>query len=356
MKKKVLLIDTAYPINGRTEKVLDSLKNRYPHFEYHIVSWNRQLLDISIPDNYHLYQKRSDLGARLKKFINLFGFKRYVRSIVSKVSPDIIYASHWDSLYTLPLNISKDIFVIYDNIDVPDGGFVRRTIGRILERISINKSNLIVFASRFFEELYSNYHISKCIIENKPRLEKKDRSDIPSNPLKIAYLGNIRYVETLVPLIKVVANDPRYILDFYGGGPDCNFLKKYECDNIRFHGPYHYSEVETFYLSSDIVWAAYPNKDFNVKYAISNKFHESLNFSTPGIYAENTKLGDYIVKERIGFVVNPYEKASVKQLLDDIANDPSVILDVRHNIQKVYERETTWEDDMEYIYAVMKNI
>ena len=74
MRKKILLIDTAFPINGRTEKVLDSIKNKYPHFEYHVVSWNRELADITIPHNYHLYQKHSELGDRFKKFINLFGF------------------------------------------------------------------------------------------------------------------------------------------------------------------------------------------------------------------------------------------------------------------------------------------
>ena len=35
-----------------------------------------------------------------------------------------------------------------------------------------------------------------------------------------------------------------------------------------------------------MVWAAYPNKDYNVKYAISNKFFESLVYEKPTFFSK----------------------------------------------------------------------
>jgi len=354
MKKSVLLIDTAYPVNGRTEKILNSLQKRYPDYQYNVVAWNRKLDSVSAPDYYYLYQKKSELGNRIKKFLNIFGFKKYVKSVVSMIHPDVIIASHWDSLFTVPYHLKGKSLVIYDNIDIPEGGFVQRHMELIMEKVSIKKSDLIIHASRFFQELYRDIDIKQCVIENKPTLQKKDREDNPVLPLKIAYLGNIRYVDTLTPLIDVVTNDKKFSLDFYGGGPDYETLKTRECENVHFHGPYHYSEVEKFYLSSDLIWAAYPNKDFNVKYAISNKYHESLYFSTPGIFANETKLGDYVAREGIGFIVNPYDYSSVKELLCRVANNTSLINDCRNRIKRVLEHETTWEEDMNQVYSFIE--
>lgn len=348
------MIDTAYPINGRTEKMLHSLRSRYPDFQYDVVAWDRKLDGTSVPDYYHLYKKKSELGNRIKKFFNIFGFKKYVKSVICTSRPDIIIASHWDSLFTVPSNLKEKCLVIYDNIDIPEGGFIQRNMELIMERVSIYKSDIIIHASRFFKELYKQYDIKQFVIENKPMLQQKEREDTPSLPIRIAYLGNIRYVETLTPLIDVVAADDRFTLDFYGGGPDYVKLKTRECKNIHFHGPYHYSDVEKFYLSSDLVWAAYPNKDFNVKYAISNKFHESLYFYTPGIFANETRLGDYVEREGIGFVVNPYDHSSVKELLNGVANNASSINQCRNRIKKILEQETTWEEDMKQVYSFIE--
>ena len=354
MKKTVLFIDTALPINGRTEKMLNSLQKTFPGIKCYVVTWNRRMEDVSVPDYYYLYQQKSELGNRIKKFLNIFGFKKYVREVVSTIKPDVIIASHWDSLFTVPKGLKKKSYVIYDNIDLPEGNPMLRSLERVMEGISISKADMIVHASRFFQELFANNKAHQCVIENKPMLERIKRGDTPDVPLRISYIGTIRYSETLIPLIESVAGDPRFVLDFYGGGPDYEYLKMKATDNVRFHGKYHFSEVGKFYNSSDIVWAAYPNKDFNVKYAISNKYHETLNFETPGIFATETKLGDFVKEKGVGFVVNPYNRDDVKNLLIDIVNNPSMILQARNNIDVLLKNETSWEDDMRHIYAVIK--
>jgi len=352
--KKCIIIDTSYPINGRNTKFLTMMRMHYPDSVFKVVTWNRRMEKTEFPEEYIVYQKGSELGNRIKKFFNIFGYKSFVKDVINQEQPDVIIASHWDSLFVVPSKNRKKHFVIYDNIDVPEGNVILRSLERIMEKVSIYKADLIIHASRFFKEIYSNYRINQIVIENKPIFEKVTRTDMLSCPIKISYIGNIRYVETLMPLVNAVEHDKRFQLDFYGGGPDLEKMKRYSSDRIVFHGRYDYNDVASFYLSSDLIWAAYPNKDFNVKYAISNKFHESMCLDTPSIFANETKLGDFVEANKLGFVVNPYNIEDVKRLLNNIASNPEIIAEVRNSIHGYLKTETTWEQDMNVLYKFIE--
>ena len=51
MSRKILLIDSSYPINTRNSKILRSLKQVYPDFDIEIVTWNRENKTIPIENN-----------------------------------------------------------------------------------------------------------------------------------------------------------------------------------------------------------------------------------------------------------------------------------------------------------------
>ena len=91
---------------------------------------------------------------------------------------------------------------------------------------------------------------------------------------------------------------------------------------------------------------------------LSNKYHESLYYGVPAIYAEGTKLADMVEKDGIGYVVNPYSIDSIKQLFANLKkngiNDCNGIYD---KLKKKQNSETkNWDEEfvpfIEYICTV----
>ena len=107
--------------------------------------------------------------------------------------------------------------------------------------------------------------------------------------------------------------------------------------------------VGSDYDNVDVIWAVYPNKDFNVKYAISNKFFESIYLNIPGIYAKDTMLGDYVVKNNIGMVINPYDIQDIQQLLSNVENGSINLIQMVENLKALALKQSSWDEDFEQI-------
>lgn len=240
--------------------------------------------------------------------------------------------------------------LVYENLDIPTGGFPIRQISSTIEKWSLRNVDLIIHASRFFRPLYKQ-KIPQIVLENKPMFEINRKNTPTSKPLKISFVGSIRYQNILKNLASALMNNPDYELYFHGSGEDLEVMKDYckEAKNIFFTGKYDYSKVVSLYHQSDIIWAGYPNKDYNVIYAISNKFHESLYVGVPCVYSEHTKLADFVKSNNIGFVVNPYDIADIKHLFYNISSGKIDIENIKASMASYQTQETSWDDDFKYV-------
>ena len=276
-------------------------------------------------------------------------YRKFCHQTVSQLHPDVVIASHWNNLAIVPrLDYSKQM-LIYENLDAPKGFFPIRKVFALIEHHKMRHVNLTIHASRFYEQLYSP-SFKQIVLENKPAFQVKQTVKRPyahHSPIRIAFIGMLRYFEILKNLIDAVRNDERFHLSFYGDGQDRNALEKYagEEKNICFTGRYKYEDVEDLYRQSDIVWAAYPNKDFNVKYAISNKFHESLMFGIPTIYADNTSLGDFVEQQHIGLTVDPYSVEAIKSLLQYIVTHHEDLEKMSEDMIAFHQQLSSWDED-----------
>ena len=120
-------------------------------------------------------------------------------------------------------------------------------------------------------------------------------------------------------------------------------------ENISFYGAYSFSQIPKIYEQSDLIWAAYPNKDYNVVYAISNKFHESMSCGKPCIYADKTKLGKYVSINNIGYTVDPYSEKAIRTLINQIKDNLPEYEKCKQNILQKKQYETTWHQDFKEI-------
>lgn len=347
MSKVYVIIDCSIPINTRNQKILDSLKKHDRDCTIHVITWNRECATLPNLSNYHVYNYLAPLANPFTKLKGMIGFRRFIKDALNQISPDVIIASHWSNLILTYRYKRADQILVYENLDVPTGGYIIRLVSSILEKLALKKVNIIVFASRFFKELYSD-KIPGIVLENKPRFSINYKDiEMSESPVRISFIGSIRYKEILNNLVDAVRTDSRVQLAFYGDGEDLDYMvnKCSDIDNIYFTGRYDYSMIGELYYKSDVIWAAYPNKDFNVIYAISNKFHESLYMGVPCIFSNGTKLSNLVREKNLGLIVDPYSVLSIRKLIDDICSRKVDLLAIQKSMMDFQNNETSWDED-----------
>ena len=152
---KITFIDTSYPLNNRNEKLIESFQKKYMGCEIHAITWNREKLHID-KTKYpiHSYEKQSELGNNFDKLKKMIGFLGFVKHELTDISPDIIVASHWDSLIAGAMFKGKAKKLVYENLDIPTGIKWIRCCIKEIENLCLRRTDIIIHASRFFKELY----------------------------------------------------------------------------------------------------------------------------------------------------------------------------------------------------------
>ena len=360
---KFIIVEPAYPINSRTERFYQSIVNEFGENSIKVICWNRDGRPLLHKMNYIVYDEIVGYGNPKAKLNGLRGFKKFLKRNLLSEHPDFILASHWDSLILSAMVKPKFSKLIYENLDMPTGHFPVRHVLRVLEKWALGRTDCITFASRFFIPKYTSFKREKLLIENK--LPKSMCSPIPEKEdnsiLRICFLGVVRHAVIMENLMKAISNIEDVQFDIFGGGPFYDDIKRIaECySNVIMHGPYNYNDIPDIYAQADLIWAVYPYHDYNVKLAISNKFHETLHFGVPGIFCKGTKLGDMVNEKKIGLVV---DCDSVEDIHDVISNykknKKNLSTEININITNFLAQENScWEDEFKpFMNYIRKNI
>jgi glycosyltransferase involved in cell wall biosynthesis len=355
--KKILLLDTAHPINTRNSRILRSLSG----FERYVITWNRDGRPLDSREGWteYLYMSNAPYGNHLIKLLKLFLFALFIKRNIKAIKPDYIIASHWETLLIVAFLKTKGGNLVYENLDIPTSeNPIILYVLQTLEKIALRKTDCMIVASRFYKELYSWYRKRIVILENKPL-----RGILADRPiqffhttanLKISFIGTLRYFNCMQNLIKAAQGLSLDLL-FFGEGPDYGRLKQLarNYNQVFFFGKYKYEDIACIYELSDIIWAVYPSKDYNVKYAISNKFFESLVFNKPAFFAEDTALGEFVSKNGIGFIVNPYNIEGIRAQLSRIKKESSILNEVKNRIKDYNSCNSSfWDDDVQLLREI----
>lgn len=353
---KICIVDSTFPINTRTKKIEDSLVQNYGRENIFVIAWNRDNCDFSADSEHFIFNSKAAYGSKIQKLSKLFAFKKFMQKTIAKLNCDYILASHWDVLFLASM-ITKKKNIIYEDLDIPTNNhFIILKILQLIEKISLKKACCIIFASRFFMPLYNFYSGRKILLENKPDRKFYPGEYVKRKPLVVSFLGVIRYAEILKNLISAASGLNDINIKLYGSGPELNEIREYSksFNNVEVLGRYENSELQNIYNECDVIWAAYPSKDYNVKYAISNKFHESLALKKPAIYSDNTELGLFAKAEGIGFVINPYSVDSIRKCLIQLTTEENIISNACDRL-KNYKSQPSWNDDFKTVISFLDN-
>ena len=363
--KKILIIDTTFPVNTRTSRFIKTLSTFLDVF---VCAWDRGDYSGNVPDNFAILKSKLGYGNRIKKLFSLPLFIFHSYKVAKKNKPEIIFASHWDSLICavfIKIFLNLRIFIIYDCLDMPTSS--RKSISillRLIERFNLKFVSLVIFASRHFKPLYPKYCVSyifenypsRNIVENKninPKWFDGHDLNVIKSRKNIAWIGVVRYFEVLDNILNSIVDLDLYFFVF-GDGPELGRLKRRATElgvsnKVIFFGRYDSVDLSFIYELSDVVWAAYPTEDFNAIYAISNKYFECSYFCKVPIFSKNTKMAKDLAGNRGVFLVNEYSVSEIKDVILKAINFSNT------DFLK-YEIDSLWEEKEVEFVTCLKEI
>lgn len=261
-------IDYEVMLPNRNEDITDVFIEKSKIF-----SWDKNKKSI---ENYYIYAKKVKRYSK-----NRFDF------MVVLTTNMAVFLSEW-----LRKNYAKKYIV-----DIRDYTYEKNKLFFIMEKRVLSNSALNIISSFKFKTFLPQNDYLVCHNNTWPKYKKNDEVVInKSLKIKIGYVGAIAYYNQCVRLMKLVNEDDRFELNFYGKGPAENELKKYneilKCDRIRFNGLYCAEEKEKIIKSVDIMFNAYGNNNPLLDYALSNKLYDALYFCKPILNSPGTYMSE----------------------------------------------------------------
>jgi len=132
-----------------------------------------------------------------------------------------------------------------------------------------------------------------------------DRMRTEGEPIKIGFVGCVRFYERNQKLLDAFANDSRFELHYYG--KNANVLKKYadekKIENTRFHDSFPVEDTAQYLEQVDVMNNLYGNGTLNIRLAISIKFYHALYSRIPILVSPNTYIGKLAKDIGVGFEI-----------------------------------------------------
>lgn len=355
---KILYVIGFYPNNPRNLKMIKNLKREY---NIKCCFWNNQKNIIEKEDKKEYIFTSNKIKGKLSKFFNIFFFYKYLKKTVKEYNPDCIFAYHWDIfiLVKMATIFDKKIKIVYDISDIPAYKGVLHKIIKRIEEFFIDDKVLLMFASPYFQEKYDKYVKNfKIVINNKPEmsfLEEYEKEKKEHKDLIISFFGVFRDFEVFKNIFLAAENLP-IKLKMCGSGFEKENIEKYskKFKNIYIGNKFKAGDLPKLYSDVNVILSLYSNKDENTKLALGNKFFESLILKKIGIFPKNTKMGEYILKKKLGFVVNPYDVEEIREVFISILNNSEYSKEIKQNLLNLEKEKLFYEYEIKKFLPLLE--
>ena len=131
----------------------------------------------------------------------------------------------------------------------------------------------------------------------------------PTEPIRIGFVGYVRFYEINTKLLDIFKNDSRFELHYYGSHSE--FLQEYAekngIKNTCFHGAFPVQDTHFFLERIDIVNNLYGNKTIELDYALSIKLYNGVWCRLPILVCPGTYMETVTSKYGIGYSVQSYD-------------------------------------------------
>lgn len=139
--------------------------------------------------------------------------------------------------------------------------------------------------------------------------------DIDINHIKFAFIGLIRYPNTIVRFARVIGREfPQHEFHFWGDVEREEFIddETRGYGNVYFHGRFkNPDDLMGIYAQTDISIACYDTSSGNVRIAEPNKIYESVFFETPLVVSSGTFLAERVKELGVGYDIDASDDQAI---------------------------------------------
>lgn len=198
------------------------------------------------------------------------------------------------------------------------------TAVRLADRVLLRRITMLMLTCPgYFEHYYSHFYRGRVsIVENWPDLDvwdgfQRKRTD----DFTIGFVGVVRYLDCLKALIYAIdqlrSEGRKVQLRIAGGGELEHLLAETgPREWIDYRGPFSYrDQIQQLYSDVDVIWSVYDARITNVRYALPNKFYESILSGIPMVVAEGTYLAQRVEETGNGTSVPGLDPAGIASKL-----------------------------------------
>jgi hypothetical protein len=254
---------------------------------------------------------------RLIKLKNNLAFKSYAKKIIRKNEYDFIIA--WgDTTAFIFSNYLSKYFPNKYSLNIRDYWFQRNhLIFNIFNRGIQNSAFTTISSDAFksflpkFDYIFLHSH-NKHILKNLPRRESK----AINKPIRLTFVGNIRYLPINKQLLQVFKNDSRFELHFYGTNANKleYFSLNHAISNAFFHDKFNIAETNHFFQKTDVVNNIFGNDNGTATYLLSIRLYHAAHFKVPLLVSAGTHMAKIINQYNLGFVVDSIDQDTKEKI------------------------------------------
>ncbi|PKK97998.1 MAG: capsular biosynthesis protein [Tenericutes bacterium HGW-Tenericutes-2] len=245
---------------------------------------------------------------KLKKLRKYYGFKKYAINLIlnNKYEYIVVWNSYTAILFSSFLSKKyKQKFVL----NIRDYSLEKFLPVYLIMKKVIKNSFFTTVSSNGFKRFLPRHNyifvnsMNASLLKN---IEKRNEKRDDFKPIRISFIGYVRFYENDIKLINLLGNDARFVIQYFGQGSDK--LQKY-CEengikNVNFHGRFDKSQTLNFLEQTDIINNLYGSGKIELDTAISIKFYYSISYQIPILVDSNTYMEDLIKKYDVGLSID----------------------------------------------------
>ena len=138
-----------------------------------------------------------------------------------------------------------------------------------------------------------------------PRTEFRTKDE----PIRIGFVGYVRFFEINTKLLDIFKNDSRFELHYYGSHAEYlqEYARKNGINNARFHGSFPIQDTNLYLEKIDVINNLYGNQTKSLDYALSIKLYNGVWCRLPILVCPGTYMEKVANEYKIGYTVNTYD-------------------------------------------------
>ena len=272
--------------------------------EYNILYWDKNHNEPATDDRYVRFEAKND--SVIDKIRGYLCFRATIQKTLKEQKYDLIVCLHSVCnllLYDVLMTKYKGKYVF----DVRDYSFEKYALVRAMENKLVKHSAINIISSEGYKSFLPDGKYQ--IAHNLPSTDchpYKQWDNREETPIRICYIGLIRFMEQNKKIIDFFKNDERFQLCFIGTNADqlAPYCKENSVSNVELIGTFDSTKTLEYYRNADLIMNLYGNHTPLLDYALSNKLYYAAMLYKPILVCPDTYMEKVSSHFEFGYVLD----------------------------------------------------